>query len=312
MSSLVQMLNRFVMNPKVRFGYLSRLGFYNNWSDEKYLKKEYFLYTGKQLDLENPKSFNEKIQWLKLYDRKPIYTTMVDKYATKEYVANLIGNEYIVPLLGVWNTPDEIDFESLPQQFVLKTTHDSGTVIICRDKDKLNIDEVKRRLWKSLRRNYYLVHREWPYKDVSRKIIAEQYLESEEGKGLRDYKFFNFNGKSMFVYISEGLENHSTARISFFDFNGEALPFNRLDYKPLDNCAFPSNFQNMKEISDLLARKLELPFVRTDFYSVNNKIYFSEITFSPCAGLMPLSPEKYDLELGKLIQLPDRVVEIRD
>lgn len=305
MGSLIQILIRLITNPQIRFGYLSKLGLYNNWSDEKYLKREFFLNTGKELDLENPKTFNEKIQWLKIYDRKSIYTTMVDKYAAKKYIANLIGKEYVVPLLGVWDTPDEIDFESLPQQFVLKTTHDSGGVVVCRNKGNMNVDTIKKKLWKSLRTNYYLVHREWPYKDVPRKIIAEKYLENESGKGLRDYKFFNFSGKSKFVYISEGLEDHSTARISFYDFSGKLLPFKRLDYKPLDDCIFPDNFQKMKMVSDLLAEKLNLPFVRTDFYSVNGKIYFSEITFSPCAGLMPISPDKYDLELGKLIQLPD-------
>lgn len=307
MLHLLKITYKFIFNPKIRFSYLSRLGLFNCWSDEKYIQREYRLNMGKKLNLVNPKTFNEKIQWLKLYDRKPEYTIMVDKLAAKEYVSNLIGQEYIVPLLGVWNSPDEIDFTSLPKQFVLKTTHDSGGIVICRDKSTFDVVEAKKVLAKSLHRDYYLLHREWPYKNVPRRIIAEKYLEDKEGGslGLRDYKFFNFGGKAKFVYISEGLENHTTAKMSFFDLNGKKLSFKRSDYMPLDDeCVISTNFKRIKAVSDKLAEKLGLSFVRTDFFCVNGKIYFSEITFSPCAGMMAFEPKTFDLEIGKLLKLP--------
>lgn len=304
MSSLPQMLKRFITDPRIRFAYLSRLGFYNHWSDEKYIKKEYFLNFGKELNLETPKSFNEKIQWLKIHDRKPIYTTMVDKLAAKEYVASLIGDEYIIPLLGVWDTPDEIDFESLPKQFVLKTTHDSGGIAICRDKTKLDIDGTKKKLRNSLRRDYYLVHREWPYKNVKPRIIAEQYMEDEEIKELKDYKIFCFDGiaKALFIASDRQTKGQET-KFDFFDMNFKHLNIKNghpnAEYVP----AKPMCFNEMRTLAEKLSKGI--PHLRVDFYEVNGKIYFGELTFSHWSGLVSFEPEEWDNEFGKWIKLPE-------
>lgn len=272
--------------------------------DALYLKLQYKRRFGKRLNLANPTSFNEKIQWLKIHDRKPEYTIMVDKVAAKNYVSEIIGKEHIVPTIGVWERFEDIDFDVLPKKFVLKCNHDSGGLIVVRDKDTLDKEKAKTVLNNCLKRNYYYGSREWPYKMVKPLIFAEEYLESGEN-GLIDYKFFNFNGVSKFLYISEGLEDHSTAKISFFDFNGKQLPFKRSDFKPFqgDYC-LPENFSEMHRLSDILAKGINAPFVRTDFYSINGKVYFSEITFSPCGGMVPFEPISADEELGKLIKLP--------
>lgn len=174
MNRYIRMVKQFVLDPKVRFGYLTRAGFYNHMSDEEYLSRKYQLYFGQKLDLQNPQTFNEKLQWLKLYNRKPEYTVMVDKYKVREYIAQELGEEYLIPLLGVWDNPDEIDFDALPNQFVLKCNHNSGLgMCICKDKSELDISKVKVELRKGLKQDYYLTGREWPYKDVPRKIIAE-------------------------------------------------------------------------------------------------------------------------------------------
>lgn len=305
MSRIFDLLYRFFFNPKVRFGYLSRLGFYNNMPDKEYLSREFKLSLGREINWDNPQTFNEKLQWLKVYDRKSIYTTMVDKIEAKKYVASIIGEEHIIPTLGVWDRFDDIDFDQLPNQFVLKCNHDSGGLVIVRDKNSFDRKAAKKRIERSLRRNYYYVHREWPYKDVKPQILAERYMEDENG-GLRDYKFFNFEGKSKFIYVSEGLENHSTAKISFFDFEGHKLPFERLDFASFDgDIQLPEVFEQIHSLSNKLAEKVGNAFVRTDFYCINNDVYFSEITFSPCSGIIPFDPMDWDLKLGKLIELPE-------
>lgn len=183
MNQLLKKAKKFATNPGTRFHCYTRLGLHDHWSDERFLKESFRHFGGKELDLDDPKSFNEKLQWLKLHDRRPVYTTMADKYAAKKFAAELIGDEYIVPQLGVWDTPEEIDFDSLPRQFVLKTTHDSGGVIICRDKETLNIQETKKILRKHLQRDFFLWDREWPYKDIPRRILAEKYMTSSVAGG---------------------------------------------------------------------------------------------------------------------------------
>ncbi len=297
-------LVRMVVDRKFRFSILTKYGVLDWMSDEAFLKKSYKIKTGKILDLKHPTSFNEKLQWLKLYDRKPEYTMMVDKYEVKKYVSTILGKECIIPTLGVWDQFDDIDFESLPNQFVLKCTHDSGGLVIVRDKSKLNKIAAKNKIQNSLKRNYYRSGREWPYKNVRPRIIAEQYMD-DGNNGLRDYKFFTFNGESKFIYLSEGLENHPTAKISFFDLSGEMLPFKRNDYAGFDGeCEFPANFEMMRLMSDKLSKAIDCPFVRLDFYNIKGHIYFSEITFSPCSGMIPFFPSEWDEKLGKLIKLP--------
>ena len=271
------------------------------WISYRFKKK-----MGYSMDWKNPKTFNQKLQWLKVYNKKPIYTTMVDKYEAKKYVADIIGEEYIIPTLGVWNSFDEIDFDSLPEQFVLKCTHDSGGVLIVRDKATFDKAAARKMFRIALGRNNYSVNREWPYKDVRPRIIAEQYMEDEnEALGLTDYKFFCFNGKPEMLYISQGLEDHSTASISFYDMEGKDMPFHRSDFKPINGkVILPLNFEQMKDVAEKIAKQVESPFVRIDLYSVRGKIYFSEVTFFPCSGMLPFEPKNWDRILGDWIALP--------
>lgn len=288
--------------PKKIIQYLDYRGVFNFLSDKVYLKLMYKLNIGKKLDLKNPKTFNEKIQWLKLNDRKDIYTTMVDKYEAKKYVADLIGEEYIIPTLGVWDKFEDIDFDKLPNQFVLKCTHDSGGLVICRDKSSLDIESAKKKINKCLKRNYYKLGREWPYKNVRPRIICEEYMQDNQHISLRDYKFYCFNSKVKYLYISEGLEDHSTAKISFLTSDWNFAPFNRLDYKPFNELpAKPSNFDKMLKLAECISKGFK--FIRVDLYNINKKIYFSEFTFSPCSGYMPFSPEEWDEKLGEMVDL---------
>lgn len=297
--------NRFIMT-------LMNKGYFNFLDDKKFLEIMYKLKFDKKLNLANPQSFNEKLQWMKLYDRNPEYTKMVDKHDAKQYVADKIGEEYIIPTLGVWDKFEDIEFDKLPEQFVLKCTHDSGGLVICRDKSKLDMEKAKNKITRSLNRNYYYSSREWPYKDVKPRVIAEKYME-EKGddetvvNGLIDYKFFCFNGEPKMLYISKGLEDHSTARISFFDLDGKEMPFHRKDFAPFDSeLILPENYEQMKEIAQRLAKHVNNSFVRIDLYSINNNIYFSEITFSPCSGMIPFEPEEWDAKLGEYIKLPTK------
>ncbi|BDC92612.1 ATP-grasp fold amidoligase family protein [Treponema bryantii] len=276
---------------------------YKPWmNDEKYLKYKFKKTLGRELNLDSPKSFNEKIQWLKIHDRNPDYTRMVDKYEAKKYVASIIGEEYIIPNYGVWNKFEDIDFNSLPEQFVLKTTHDSGGVSICRDKTSFDYNKAKIHLKKSLKNNFYYMGREWPYKDVKPRILAEKYMEDSSSKELVDYKFYCFDGIPKFLYISKGLEYHPTASISFVNLNWTFAPYERSDYKTFDALPErPSKFDEMIEICKKLSTNHK--FLRVDLYQINNHIYFSELTFSPCSGMMPFKTLEQDLEMGDLLKI---------
>lgn len=304
LKKIPQYLHRAVTDRKIRFLYLSSLGLFNGLSDEKYLKLRYKAEMGKELNLENPQTFNEKLQWLKLYNRKPEYTMMVDKYKVRQYIADTIGDQYLIPLLGVWDDPDDIDFESLPNQFVLKCNHNSGTgMCICKDKSKLNIKEVKKGLKKGLAENYYLLGREWPYKDVPRKIIAEKYMEDSETSELRDYKFFCFGGvaKCYKVNFDKFVQVHG----NYFTPDGKMLKLGDEDSPPDFNKAIaaPSNLKKMRELSEILSKSH--PFLRTDFYDVDGKVYFGELTFYHDAGFCNFLYEGNDELLGSWLKLPE-------
>lgn len=272
--------------------------------DEEYVKIKYKLEMNKRLNLQEPRTFNEKLQWLKLYDRKPEYTKMVDKYEAKKYVADIIGEEYIIPTLGVWDKFEDIDFTKLPNQFVLKPTHASGNVFICKNKDEIDYKKLKKTVQKWLKRNYYLVHREWPYKNVKPRIIIEKYMENEQQRELIDYKFFCLNGEPKFLYVSEGLSNHATAKISFVDMKYNMAKFHRNDYKSFDKLpAKPLNFEEMKKLAKVLSK--DIPFLRVDFYEIEGRIYFGELTFFPCSGYIPFEPEEYDKILGDMLKLSE-------
>ena len=293
----------YLKSPKKVILFFMSKGSFKFLNDTSYLKLQFYLKMGEKLNLKNPQTYNEKIQWLKINDRKKIYTKMVDKYEVKKYVANIIGENYIIPTLGIYNNFNEINFDELPNQFVIKCTHDSGGLIICRDKTKLDINEVSKKINYYLNRNYYYLGREWPYKEVKPRIIIEEYMEDKNSKNLKDFKFYCFNGEPKYLYVSEGLENHKTARMEFFDMNFNSAPFSREDYKVFENKPQkPINFEKMKKLSKILSSGI--PFLRVDFYEINGKIYFGELTFSPCSGFMKVSPKIYDKILGEMIILP--------
>jgi hypothetical protein len=274
--------------------------------DKLYLTLYYFAKFKRILNLKNPKTFNEKLQWLKLFDRRDIYTTMVDKYEAKKYVGEIIGEGYVIPTIGVWECVDDIDVSSLPNQFVLKCTHDSGGLVVCRDKSTLDWEKAKKTLAKSLNHQYYYEAREWPYKNVKPRIIAEAYMSDNEQKnGLIDYKFYCFGGVPKFLYISQGLEDHSTASISFLNLDWTFAPFRRMDYRPFNQLPKkPFNYKKMLEIARTLSAGE--PFLRVDLYEINGKVYFSELTFTPGGGMMAFHPSQWDVTLGSWIKLPER------
>lgn len=276
----------------------------------KIMYKNTFL---KKLDLKNPKTFNEKLQWLKLYNRNPEYTKMVDKYEAKKYVASILGEEYIIPTYGVWDSFDEIDVDSLPNQFVLKCTHGSGDVVICKDKSEFDEQKAKIRLEKSLKTNYYKIGREWPYKNVKPRIIAEKYmedictvteLEDEQEKGLTDYKIFCFNGEARVMLIATDRFTSKELKFDYFDRDFNWLDFdwthNRSQTKP----SKPEKFDEMFELAEKLSQGI--PQVRVDFYQVADLIYFGELTFFHAGGWEKFSPEKWDETMGEMIKLPQK------
>lgn len=268
-------------------------------SDEKYLKFMYKLKLNKKLDLDNPQTFNEKLNWLKIYDRNPSYTNMVDKYEAKKYVSNIIGNEYIIPTINVWDKFEDIDFDKLPNQFVLKCTHDSGGLVICKNKESFNIKEAKKKIEKCMKRNYFYMWREWPYKDVKPRIIAEKYMVDESGVELKDYKFFCFNGKPEILFVAT--DRPFSTKFNFYDLDFKKLPFKQ-HYENFDKkIQKPKGFNKMIELSKKLSENI--PYVRVDFYDINGKVYFGELTLYHFSGLEPFEPSEWDAKLGDFIDL---------
>jgi hypothetical protein len=270
--------------------------------DKTYLKLVYYYAFHKKLNLKNPKTYNEKLQWLKLYDRNPLYTSLVDKYKVREYVEQKIGKEYLVPLLGVWNNFDEIDFNKLPNQFVLKCTHDSGGVQICKDKEKFDHFKSKAFFDARLKENFYSHYREWPYKNIKPRIIAEEYMEDEEYQELRDYKLFCFDGEPEYIFIASDRQNkNEETKFDFFDMDFNHLPF--INGHPNSNKEIhkPILFEEMKKLAMVLSEGM--PHVRVDFYEVNGKLFFGELTFYHFSGLTPFNPNEWDYILGDKISL---------
>lgn len=278
-------------------------GFFRWMPDEPYLRWMFWARMGTRLNLEDPQTFNEKLQWLKLYDRKPEYTVMVDKYLVRDYIAQTIGEEYLIPLLGVWDDPEEIDFDALPQQFVLKCNHNSGLgMCICKDKETLDIPKVKQELKRGLQQNYYLTGREWPYKDVPRKIICEKFIQDDAISELRDYKFFCFRGKVDCVMVC--LDRWSgDPKYYFFDRDWKLLQYNirGKNTSPDFTLHKPSNIEEMFGIAEKLSAVL--PFSRIDLYSVSGKTYFGEVTFFPDSGFDANLLCETDLHWGKILDI---------
>ncbi|MBQ3536168.1 MAG: glycosyl transferase [Alistipes sp.] len=270
--------------------------------DELYLKLLFRLRMGYKLNLDNPQTFCEKLQWLKLHNRKPEYTQMVDKYDAKRYVADIIGEEYIIPTIGVWDRVEDIDFDKLPNQFVLKCTHDSGGIVICKDKSQLDIAATKKLLRRGLKKNYYWQNREWPYKNITPRIICEQYMVDESGYELKDYKWFCFDGvaKALFIATDRGVKGEET-KFDFYDTEFNHLPFTNGHPNASKEIKKPAGFEQMKQLASQLSKGQ--PHLRVDFYDINGKIYFGELTFYHWSGTMPFDPMEWDYTFGSWINL---------
>ena len=282
---------------------------HNTWfskiiPDKKYLSIIYKGYVGKKLNLQNPTTFNEKLQWLKLYDRNVNYTSMVDKYEVKKIIASMIGEEYIIPTLGVWDSFDSINFDELPNQFVLKCTHNSGGVFICKDKTKIDLSEAKKIFNHNMKKNFYYPGREWPYKDVKPRIIAEKYMEDESTSELRDYKFFTFKGrvKALFIASDRFVKNEET-KFDFFDEKFEHLSIKNGHPNAVKKIDKPINFELMIKLAEKISK--DIPHVRVDFYEMNGKVYFGEMTFFHNDGMVPFEPEEWDSIFGEWLILPN-------
>lgn len=289
---------------------LRMLRHYGQWlSDKTYVKLYYRFSMGKKLNLKNPQTFNEKLNWIKLYDHNPLYTTLVDKFAVKSWVVKRIGEQYIIPTLGVWNSFDEIDFERLPNQFVLKTTHGGGSVgvVICKNKDKFDMESAKQKIEKSMKISGYDTIREWPYKNVPRRILAERFVSpSPDADDLPDYKFFCFDGEVKALFVATDRLG-GDVKFDFFD-----ADFNHLDLyqrHPMSNkcVSKPACFEEMKNIAARLSKGL--PEARVDLYDVNGKVYFGEITFFHHGGVVPFHPSEWDNIFGMWITLPPQELQ---
>lgn len=253
--------------------------------------------------LNHPRTFNEKLQWLKLNDRHAEYTQMVDKIDAKKYVASIIGDKYIIPTLGVWNSVDEIEWDKLPNQFVIKVSSDSGGIVVCKDKQTLDIEKAKEKLTNGWGKNYYVHNKEYPYRDLTPRIIAEEYKEDESGYELRDYKIFCFNGEPKILFVaSDRQKAGEDTKFDFFDLNWNHLPFTNGHPNSKEFIAKPKNFEEMLEIAKKLS--VGIPQVRIDLYNCNGQIYFGEITFFHWSGMTAFDPIEWDFKLGKMIKLP--------
>ena len=272
-------------------------------SDKAYLKYMYRAHLGKKLDLKTPQTFNEKLQWLKVYNRNPRHVDLVDKYEVKRIVAEVIGEEYIIPTLGVWERFEDIDFDTLPDQFVLKCTHDSGSVVICLDKSTFDVEKARKKLTRKLKANLFWHGREWPYKQVKPRILAEKYI-TLDGKTPDDYKIFCFNGKARMILTCAERFDEGGLKENFYDLDWNLLDVQRLTH---GNTAYPmprpKQLEKMLAMAEIFAK--DEPFLRVDFYDVNGQLYFGELTFFPASGFGPFVPEEWDLTLGEWIDLPE-------
>jgi len=271
--------------------------------DVKYLRMRWKVYMDYPLNLEQPQTFNEKLQWLKLYDRRPEYSIMVDKVEAKKYVANIIGEEHIIPTLAVYEKAEDIDFDALPNQFVLKCSHDSGGIVVCKDKTILDRKAAVEKLKRGLKKNYYYQNREWPYKNVRPRIIAEQYMTNEGESELTDYKVHNFNGTPKVILVCQDRYKETGLTEDFFSLNWEHLEVARPGHSNADTIPEkPEKLKEMLALSERLAK--DIPFIRTDFYTINHKVYFGELTFFPACGMNPFVPAEWDKIFGDWLILP--------
>lgn len=277
------------------------------WSDSIYLRLYYFFNMKKKLSLKNPKTYNEKLQWMKLYDRNPSYTKLVDKYEVKKYVAERIGKDYVACVLDEWFDIEDITFDRLPNSFVLKTTHGGGNhgVIIVKDKATANLELIRDELKKAMKYDLYKLSREWPYKNVRRRVFAEEYLEDKGTGELRDYKFFCFDGKVKIMFIATERQTREEPFFNYFDENYCPLDIKQKHPQAKIPPPKPILFEQMKDLAEALS--IGLPHVRVDLYQVNGRIYFGEFTFFHHGGIVPFIPARWDETLGSWLHLPSKM-----
>lgn len=258
---------------------------------------------GKWLDLDNPVTFNEKLQWLKAYDHNPLYTCIVDKQEVKKIIADKIGSKYIIPTIAVYERPEDIDWEKLPERFVLKCTHDSGGVVVCKDKEQMDRKAAMKKLKKHYKRNYYYNKREWPYKNIKPRIIAETYMEDTVGGGeLKDYKFFCFDGVPKMLFIASDRHKKTETKFDFFDMDFNHLPIINGHPNSEVTPEKPESFEQMKELAAELSAGF--PHVRVDLYEIDGRIFFGEMTLYHYSGTVPFEPEIWDTTMGEWLKLP--------
>jgi len=295
----INQLRLYIERPLNIFDTWAAKGRFNWMPDKWYLSLMFRSKMGYWMKWGGAKTFNEKLQWLKVYDRNPLYTKLADKYEVRKYIAEKIGNDYLVPLLGMWEKVDDIDLEKLPKQFVLKCTHDSGSIIICEDKASFDIASAKKKLNKHLSINYYYPSREWPYKSIKPRIIAEQYIE-ENNKELNDYKFFCFNGNVKFIQVD--YDRFTEHHRNIYDMNWKQQPFSIMySSKQGRKIDTPQNFDQMINVARTLSHGI--PHVRVDLYNVSGKIYFGELTFFHGAGFEKFDPPEWDVKIGSLLNI---------
>ena len=307
MNNYVWKICRYLTDSKYRFLVNSSLFGYKKMSDEEFLKKNFKYRLGYELNLENPQTFNEKLQWLKLHDRRPEYTMMVDKYAVKKYVAEKIGEQYIIPTLGVWDKFDDIDFGQLPDQFVLKCAHDSGGLVICRNKSKFDIRAARRKINRCLKRNYYWSGREWCYKNVKPRIIAEKYMESPGKVVPEDYKIYCMNGEPKYIVVfHHRFDSNKPLSETVYDVNWQPQHISLDEHFAVSDETEPKpkRLDELLKIAKILCK--DISQVRVDFYIIDDKLYFGEITLYTASGFQKMIPEEMDLKLGKMLKLPQK------
>ncbi len=295
-------LSKFIDNPWIAYVFAAGYGLTNWVPDEPHLKAMFRGTVGEKLDLNNPKTFNEKLQWLKLHDKNPLYNTLVDKYRVKPWVADRIGEEHVTRTYAMWENVEDIDISRLPERFVLKTNHDCGGVAICRDRNTFDLDAAKRKLSKHLKTNYFWRTREWPYKDVRPCVFAEEYLDPDEGKSdLYDYKLFRFsNGRLVTLAMTDRFTDGVLSK-TFFDEEWHALPISEGGHPMRTELGRPAAFEQMKAMADRLGEGFS--FVRVDFYESAGNLYFGEMTFYPNSGFEHFEPSGWDRKFGDWIDL---------
>lgn len=300
---MIERIKTFMHNPVYFITSPASKGYLNWVPDAIYLKILYRLSLGESCNLKNPVKYNEKLQWLKLHDRKPEYEKMVDKYEVRAYIAEKLGEEYLIPCYGVYDSFEQIDFSKLPEQFVLKCTHDSGSVEICKDRNAFDIKKAGERLTEALKKNYYNTYREWPYKNVKPRIIAEKFMVDEAVDDLRDYKVMCFNGEAKLIEVHENRFARDRGYTqTFYDREWNKLEIAQDGYMPEDDKREkPAKLEEMLALSETIAK--DMYHARIDWYLIADKLYFGEITFYDGSGFTKFADEKDDIFLGGLIEL---------